>query len=279
MKKISVIIVNYKNHVETINCINSINTCTHNDQVEIIVVNNESTTQSLADLTQIKNESRVPVKIIPSEKNLYYWGGAALGISQYLFTDPDSPKWIIIANNDILFQQTDFFSILLSMDAGEYEVVAPKITLKQTGENQNPYLIHPHSIAQKIYYKLYYFHPVTAKVVHGLGRFIRKNIVAEKDQYISAKEMKIYAPHGACIIFSKEYFLQGGYIDNGFTFYGEEISVAEISREIGLSITYIPVLEVLHNEHSSTRYSNWLTSYNRSKKTYRYLRKKYALKT
>jgi GT2 family glycosyltransferase len=75
MKKISVIIVNYKNHVETINCINSINTCTHNDQVEIIVVNNESTTQSLADLTQIKNESRVPVKIIPSEKTCIIGAG------------------------------------------------------------------------------------------------------------------------------------------------------------------------------------------------------------
>ena len=276
MKKISIILINYKNSVDTINCIESINTCNHNNQVEIIVIDNESTTQSLADLAQIKNESRVPVKIIPSEKNLYYWGGIALGISQYSFTDPDSPKWIIIANNDILFQQTDFFSILLSMDAGEYEVVAPKITLKQTGENQNPHMIHPLSIAQKIYYKLYYFHSVTARAVHGLGRFIRKNVIAEKDQYISAKEMKIYAPHGACMLFSKKYFLSGGYIDDGFILYGEELSVAEIVREHGMKVIYYSRLETLHNEHSSTKYRDWLTAYNQSKKTYNYLRNKYA---
>jgi len=275
MKKISTILINYKNSVDTINCIESIKTCRDHDLVEIIVVDNASTKQSLADLAQIKNDSSVPVKIIPSEKNLYYWGGAALGISQYSFTDPDSPAWTIIANNDILFQHADFFSILQSMDADEYEVVAPKITLKQNGENQNPHLIHPLSLAQKIYYKLYYFHPVTARALHGLGRFIRKNVIAEKDQYISAKEMKIYAPHGACMIFSKKYFLSGGYIDDGFVLYGEELSVAEIAREHVMKVIYCSRLEVQHNEHSSTKSRDWLTAYNQSKKTYNYLRNKY----
>ena len=79
MKKISIILINYKNSVDTINCIESINTCRDHDLVEIIIVDNASTTQSLADLAQIKNDSSVPVKIIPSEKNLFagkeyrYW--------------------------------------------------------------------------------------------------------------------------------------------------------------------------------------------------------------
>ncbi len=88
--------------------------------------------------------------------------------------------------------------------------------------------------------------------------------------------MDIYAPHGACVIFSKQYFLNGGYIDTGFSFYGEELSVAEIAREKGLSVRYYPQLQVEHHEHASTNELDWHTAYNHSRQTYRYLRRKYV---
>src|SRR2546427_119628 len=62
----------------------------------------------------------------------------------------------------------------------------------------------------------------------------------------------IYAPHGALFIFSRRYFEAGGYLDGNLFLYGEEISVAEICRSLGLPVIYEPSLRVLHNEHQST---------------------------
>src|SRR3989442_14004267 len=62
----------------------------------------------------------------------------------------------------------------------------------------------------------------------------------------------IYAPHGAFFIFSRRYFEAGGYLDGNLFLYGEEISVAEICRSLGLPVIYEPSLCVLHQEHQST---------------------------
>src|SRR3989442_12924430 len=62
----------------------------------------------------------------------------------------------------------------------------------------------------------------------------------------------IYAPHGAFFIFSRRYFEAGGYLDGNLFLYGEEISVAEICRSLGLPVIYEPSLFVVHNERRST---------------------------
>jgi len=278
MQKIVFITVNYKNTAMTEKFVASINDCMDYSNASIAIVDNLSTAKSLNKLNKICENSLVPINIIPSDKNLYYWGGASLAVEPISFGSSDSPDWIVISNNDIIFENKKFISQLVQMNTQKYPVIAPKITTSETGLNQNPHLINPLTFLHKIYYHVYYFHFITAKLVYKTGKLINKIIFGYKRNISKTPKMKIYAPHGSCIIFSKEYFLRGGYLDNGFSFYGEEFSVAEISREIGLPVTYIPELKVLHNEHASTSSRNWLTAYNQSKETYRYLRKKYSFK-
>ncbi len=90
--------------------------------------------------------------------------------------------------------------------------------------------------------------------------------------------MDIYAPHGARMIFSRQYFLQGGYIDSGFSFYVEELSVGETARTKKIPIRYCPHLWVEHREHASTDKLDWRTIYDHSRQTYRYLRRKYSFR-
>jgi GT2 family glycosyltransferase len=85
----------------------------------------------------------------------------------------------------------------------------------------------------------------------------------------------IYAPHGAFFIFSRRYFEAGGYLDGNLFLYGEELSVAEICRSLGLPVIYEPSLSVVHNEHRSTGKRISRFSYECQKKALRYIRSHY----
>ncbi len=275
MHKIIFITVHFKNTIVTTQCVSSINSCTDADDVEIIIVDNESTGQSKLELENIRKNSQAPIKVIPSEINTYYWGGAALGLKQIIFENTDSPDWIIIANNDIIFNKHDFIKQLIQLDPKKYPIIAPKILLKDSGKNQNPCLMNSVSRFQKLFYRLYFLNYKTAKTVHKVGRVIKKILLMNTD-YEENNEIDIYAPHGSCVIFSKRFFEMGGYLDDGFTLYGEELSVAEIARELKLRIVYCPQLEVIHNEHSSTSSVEWRNTFNQFKESYYYLKNKHS---
>jgi GT2 family glycosyltransferase len=63
----------------------------------------------------------------------------------------------------------------------------------------------------------------------------------------------IYAPHGSFLIFSSEYFRAGGSLDFPCFLFGEEVYLAESLKQLGLDAVYEPSLEVVHQEHKSTK--------------------------
>ncbi|MFQ5452999.1 MAG: glycosyltransferase family 2 protein [Candidatus Zixiibacteriota bacterium] len=275
MRKVLVITINYKNSQVTRALIQSLETCENSDGLHLIVVNNESNTNGRRELNSLKNSSSLSIQLLHLEKNLYYWGGAAFALESLKLDFTVSPDWIIICNNDILIEQKDFFTRLLAMDIEQYPIIAPGIISSKTQKNLNPFLINPISKMQDLYYRLYYWNKYTAKTVHFMGRRIKK-----LRQWLSTgikpeDELKIYAPHGSFIIFSRHYFLQGGFLDTGFTFFGEEISVAEIARRLDLPVYYVPGLKIIHNEHMSLSKPAWEVVFNHSKKSYEYLKQKY----
>ena len=66
------------------------------------------------------------------------------------------------------------------------------------------------------------------------------------------QERKIYAPHGACLVFKDDYFVRGGTLDLPNFLFGEEVLVAETSLNLGLDIVYHPELLIFDYEHAST---------------------------
>src|SRR3954469_4439982 len=82
----------------------------------------------------------------------------------------------------------------------------------------------------------------------AVGRFIPTNTNRHRDL-----RGKIYAPHGSFLVLSKEYFRAGGTLDFPCFLFGEEIYLAENLRRLGLDVVYEPSLEVVHQEHKSTK--------------------------
>jgi GT2 family glycosyltransferase len=193
--------------------------------------------------------------------------------------DKSQFKWIIICNNDVTFNDPQFFSHLNEMDIENYPIIGPKIQSSVSKKDLNPFLSNSISTIQDLYYSLYYSNTDTAKFVHAMGSIINRKLMhrnlAEGKGEGGPKIKQIYAPHGSCIIFSSTFFKKGGYLDTGFTIYGEEISTAEIAQSLNMSIYYIPMLSIIHNDHQSTTLSSWKENFHHSKKTYYYLKEKY----
>ena len=274
MNKIIIITVNYRNTNPTRSLIQSIEKCDHNNFLQIIIVDNNTTSNSFSVLKEIQNSSLIKINLIRSNENRFYWRGASYALENFDINNNKYFDWVIVCNNDVEFYEPSFFSTLLQLNPNHYPIIGPKIHSSLSGKNLNPFLTHPISKSQDTYYQLYYSNLITAKSVHKVGQLVNK-IKKFSTHPPPAINSHIYAPHGSCIIFSKEFFSKGGYLDTGFTMYGEEISTAEIAKKLSLPIQYIPSLVIKHNDHQTMGETSYKENFFHSKKTYYYLKRKY----
>jgi len=243
-------------------------------KLNIWVEDNQSTEHSKKTLSDAKSNLSQHISVYHHKNNWYFWGAFNKAYQRIVEKDLGLPKWLIICNNDVTFEQ-GFFNELDQIDPTMSHIVAPAIYSSNSKKNLNPFFINPLGMKEKIYYLLLYSHPIIGRMTQFFGKGLNK--VLKRIHRPVFQSNKIYAPHGACMIFSSEYFNRGGYIDTGFKLFGEEISTAEIARNIGCNIHYHPTLRVVHNEHQSTNKFTWEQSYNLSKDTYIYLKKRYNI--
>jgi GT2 family glycosyltransferase len=251
-----------------------------NSDVSLIIVRN-GLSSGVAGSTRSPRESSDNVWIHESAANRGYFGGAKQGLVWFQEAQGDLPPWIIVCNNDIRIEQADFFERLSQLDPGSVGVIAPKIISCLTGLNQNPFMVRRPGrwmVGElRFWLKSYYL-----AFIHEKMSAWKKTVVSLKQKLsprtsegVGLPPTAIYAPHGAFLIFSKEFFARGGFLDDGTFLYHEEISVAEISRIVGLPIVYWPELCVLHDEHSTTGTRFNRSIYDSQKRSFQYLTTNY----
>ena len=263
-KNVLVITVNYGSPSSTIKLIESIPS---NDNINIWVEDNQSSDESFEELNLAQKTLDKDFEIYDHTKNHYYWGAFNKALKRISDFNNNTLSWIIICNNDIVFSQ-NFFKELYKINNSENYILAPTIISNKKKTDLNPFLVNPLSAIDKFYYKLLYINPLLGRLIQIFGS--RINRFRKKLKAKPQPNDLIYAPHGACMIFSSEFFKMGGYVDDGFKMFGEEISTAEIAKKIGISIHYHPQLIVNHYDHQSTKRLSWKQLYDLSKETFNY---------
>jgi GT2 family glycosyltransferase len=196
---------------------------------------------------------------VRAETNLGYFGGARNGLSLYL-REHSLPDWVIVSNVDLLIMDSRFLGKLAALRAGTHVgVVAPSIRSALTGKDQNPFMRSRPSAARMHAYKWIYqswlvlnTYELASAGFHNLRSTARK-LTGDPFGQERNSGGKIYAPHGSFLIFSSQYFRAGGNLDFPCFLFGEEIYLAESLRTVGLDVVYEPSLEVVHQEHKSTK--------------------------
>ena len=250
-------------------------TCTR-----IVLVDNSDRADSTGFFDSI--HARNPdVLCVKPPQNLGYFGGASFGFNAFLSTEQEY-DWVIVCNIDIEFQSTDFFTRLGRMgDVEGVGVVAPSIISGLSRHDQNPFLLRRPSRTKMEFYRLingsYYLlnaYAFLSATYRQARRAIRLNTWGSMQAGAESREgaeavspsatgsqgKYIYAPHGACMIFSKRFFSEGGSLDLPVFLYGEEICIAEAVRSLGLGVLYDPKLVLTHHEHQSPGWRGILLS-------------------
>ena len=278
--RLSVVVigVNYKTDAMAVRFVRSLSAVAKGAEVAIVLVNNSEGTDSSKLFNRILTENP-DVLCIKPPTNLGYFGGARLGLNEHLGTGSEFPDWVIVSNVDVEFKDAGFFSHLRDVDpAGDVGVITPSICANSSLRTPNRGLIiRPRKrkmrffrlVCQNFYVFSLYSLLATAKhavlfLVDELlttvrGWFVTPISGSDWSHRAAAEDdlKSIYAPHGACILFAKSYFLRGGTLDYPVFLFGEEIFVAETADKLELEVLYNPWLRVWHDDHAST---GWVRS-------------------
>jgi hypothetical protein len=267
--KALIITVNFRHAECTLQLLNSAARLDRFGDCHLVIVDNNSGDGSTERIRQaidgfnndgfnndgLNNDGLNNVELLTSATNRGYFGAAKWALDQYL-ADHGAPEWVIVCNNDIIFDSSSFLVWLLAHDPRTAAVLAPAIVSRLTGFDANPMIAGRPGRIRKLRYRFlastYYVAWLTqwlAPVVRKARRRLRLHNDRSNRRDVRTR---IYAPHGSFFIFSRRYFDEGGFIDDGCFLYAEEISVAETCWRLGLPVIHDPELKVSHNDSQTT---------------------------
>jgi GT2 family glycosyltransferase len=254
MTKAVVITINYQSAVSTLKFLGSLQGLKAFSDIEVIIVDNASGEE---DLSSIRHaiEQLSNVELLASAENRGYFGAARFAFDRHVAKEHVLPDWLVVCNHDVLIEDQDFFSKLFSQDPMAAGVIAPRIQVLPSREDQNPFMRGRPGWWRRFTMRFYSFsYPfgVTWDWLSRQKRLIRSSILSwvPRSNEFPTREC-IYSGHGAFMIFSRRFFDAGGSLDDQLFLFGEEIAVGETCRSLGLPVIYEPSISVLHNEHQS----------------------------
>ena len=232
---IGIIILNYNNLEDTINCIKSIEQY-NTAEIKIVVVDNGSCDDSADTLNSyftekydmkytlygdICSEPILPyITLIKTGENLGYARGNNVGL-QILEKDSSVDK-VLILNNDILFLGDILPTLSCFLDTNEDAAIVSPLLLKKD------YIHYEYNCARKNcsigeLFALYAFH---GKDLFGILSRYKNNhfILVQNPDFTQLSEIEIELPSGSCMLIDKHLFKDVGYFDpHTFLYYEENI--------------------------------------------------------
>ncbi len=251
--KALIITVNFRQDKCTLRFLNSASQLDGFEACHLLVVNNNSDDNSASGIRQVAAQFR-NIELLASPQNSGYFGGANWAVRNYLESH-ETPEWVVVCNNDIVFDDPKILHRLFEKDSGTAGIIAPSIVSGITGFDENPSIRHRPSRFRMWRYRFWLSSYYLMWFKQWLSPFVRRIRYTLKKRmhggdFRAAKS--IYAPSGAFLIFSRKFFEAGGFIDDGSFLYAEEFRVAEMCRCLGLAIIHEPALRVWHEGSRST---------------------------
>lgn len=232
---LGIAIINYNKYEKTIECITSIEE-TAKCEYKIYLLDNASANESF-DILSKKYSDNEKIVLIKSDENLGYARGNNLCIE---YAKNDNCDYILVSNNDIIFQNDSIDLLLEDIKEGNHLLVEPFIRNKD-GSVQICVKKDKPTFKQYMQFSTYL-----------------RNLVSSNDKkaYYSTLQPKeksnVYWASGACFIADMKKFESIGFFDP-FTFlYFEEFIISEKAVKNGLTIGFDPNAQVIHYHGASS---------------------------
>ena len=223
---ISVIIVSYNTSKLTEECIKSVSACTGTLNVEVLLVDNDSSDGTVANIKNIKD---ISLNIIENKENLGFAKAVNIGISKA------SGKYILLLNSDTRVKKGVFEKLIELAEGKEnIAVVIPRL-LNEDGSVQGSVFRFP-TVGKAL--KQYWLGDTGL-----LDKYIPKG---NKPKEVEAASMAAFLITPKCID-------EVGILDERYFMYFEDIDYCRRIDRHGLKVYYHPLAEVIHLHGASGR--------------------------
>jgi GT2 family glycosyltransferase len=186
--------------------------------------------------------------VVRDGSNRGYLGGAAMAFDHWKTTRKRTPEWFVIINPDAVPNANALEALAAAGTADDVAMVAPAVMLG--GETpQNPFLSKRPSRARMWGYTVAFRSALLTRLMDVLLDLKRRRA---RQSPPTRGPQSIYAPHGSIVFVRAAFFERGGTLAyRGFMF-GAEIHLAEQSRRLGMTVLFLPSLQVVHDGGSTT---------------------------
>src|SRR5680860_124040 len=222
-KMVYIILLNWNNEEDTLECIKSLEKITYSD-CKIIVVDNGSEEKSIQ---KIRNEFP-KLSIIQNESNLGFAGGNNIGI-KYAFAN--AADYVLLLNNDTTVKK-DFLTKLVETGESEQKIGLLGSKIFFYSEQNRIW-----SAGGKINW-------LKNKGTHiGLDQI-------DKGQYDKTKEVDYLT--GCCLLIKREVIERIGTLEEDYFLYYEDTDFSLRAQNAGYKCIYVPESKIYHKISRST---------------------------
>lgn len=260
MDNFSFVVLQYNNHGDTINCIDSLLKQLY-PEFFIVVVDNCSTTHSF-EIVKERYVNQKKIKIIKTDKNLGFSKGNNIGIE---FAKRHGAKDIAVINNDTIIKDKNFINKYYAINSKNLYMIGPKIISTVDKKSQNPFMVPSHFIKNKsMAFKLFLVGFIKyILILMGFKEFWEKgNSTRDYTLGLANNELRSsnndFMLYGAAFILTSNFIKEYDRIPELTFMYEEETIIYIVLNKLNKEYAYIPNLVIYHAEQSSTQttYSN-----------------------
>lgn len=250
--EIGIVLLNYLNWKDTVECIESLKNQT-NQQFQIVIVDNNSGNESIPELYKRYGLTE-NIHILENSENLGFAKGNNTGIA-YCRSKLNLYN-VLVSNNDVIFTDKNYIDYLVKHNYSDNVGVVGTEIIGSDGKNQNPRYFNPSS---KSVLREFFSPVLHSKMAYKMRniRDVLKNKSSDLDsqepKQQSLNKQKIL--HGSVLFFTENYLkIAKGFYPETFLYYEEEI-LALVIDKIGLQMEYDPSISIYHKEDQSSQLS------------------------
>lgn len=256
MKKLGIVILNYLNFNDTIECVESLAN-QKNKKFEVVIVDNYSQNSSYENLEERYNQVE-NIHLMKTTKNLGYAKGNNVGIQ--FCKEQLGIQNVLVVNNDVVFTDENFVDFLLNYDIGETIGAVGTTITGSDGLNQNPN--YTPTTKKRLIKDVFYF----SLEKWGVLKYYTNLKGKTKEKPDTEKSVKVgfekeqpsnkkYFLHGSAIFLTENYLRQvDGFYPETFLYYEENI-LAILMDKLQLKMVYTDKSNIFHKEDQSSAMS------------------------
>lgn len=251
MNKVGVVILNYLNYNDTIECIDSLFRDKYSNK-EIIIVDNGSYNESWGVLYE-KYKNNKNIYLLKGDINEGFARGNNLGI---LFAkDILKCDHILLVNNDTIFKDELMIKKMVEAYDKGIGIIGPTI-ISSNNMNQNPVLkkVTKYNVKNGLITVSNYINNVNLSIYRRIVNKVQRIFYRYFGQNYKNNSEELVL-HGSCLLLTKDYFKYYPYLfPNTFLYYEEDI-LCLLTKKVGLKKKYINTTYIYHKEDQSSEMS------------------------